>query len=206
VSVMKSNRAIEDYFSNDLNRNGSSEIDYFRLDKKFLEKFEDKKPKFGYNGLGELVFYRTYSRLKLDGTKETALDTFARVVEGCYEIQRRYCRKMHISWTFSKAQRSAKEMFQRMWDFKFLPPGRGLWAMGTDFMWDRGSAALQNCAFVSTQDIDNIMSEPFCFTMDMSMVGVGVVLTRCRCEGHYLRRMCLWCQTHVRGGWKLWLS
>jgi hypothetical protein len=23
-------------------------------------------------------------------------------------------------------------MFQRMWDFKFPPPGRGLWFMGTE--------------------------------------------------------------------------
>jgi intein/homing endonuclease len=66
-------------------------------------------------------------------------------------------------------------MFERMWDFKFLPPGRGLWMMGTPFMWERGSAALQNCGFCSTHDrIESDPAEPFCFLMDMSMLGVGV--------------------------------
>lgn len=151
-TVTKS-RGVTDYFTNDLNGTGKMDtVDYFELDEDFLAKYEGKKPNFGYNGLGELVFYRTYSRLKPDGSKESPLETFARVVEGCFEIQRRYCHKMHISWTFSKAQKSAQEMFERMWLFKFLPPGRGLWAMGTDFMWGRGSAALNNC-FRATENI-----------------------------------------------------
>ena len=40
-----------------------------------------------------------------------------------------------------------------MWEFRFLPPGRGLWMMGTDYIYERGSAALNNCAFVSTEEI-----------------------------------------------------
>lgn len=128
----------------------------FKLDPAFIASYAGKKPKFGYNGLGEFVFYRTYSRLKDDGTKETFVDTLQRVVEGCYEIQRRWCSDeknkdgiafggMALPWTRAKAQKSAQEMFQRMWDFKFLPPGRGLWVMGTTHMWKLGSAALNNC-------------------------------------------------------------
>jgi len=148
---------------------------HFSLDDKFISEYKDKKPNFGFNGLGEFVYYRTYSRLKEDGTKERFLETLKRVVEGCYEIQRRHCKKMHIPWDYVKAQKSAQEMFVRMWEFKFLPPGRGLWMMGTDFMWQRGSAALNNCGFVSTDDsIESDPAEPFCFLMDMSMLGVGV--------------------------------
>lgn len=147
---------------------------HFKLDSKFLEEYANKKPNFGFNGLGEFVFYRTYSRLKEDNTKETFLEVVKRVVEGCYEIQRRHCLNMHIPWTRKKAQASAKEMFQRIWDFKFTPPGRGLWIMGTRFMWERGSAALNNCSFISTADIDTDPTYPFCFLMDMSMLGVGV--------------------------------
>lgn len=117
----------------------------FSLNKGFLRQYRDKKPNFGFNGLGEFVFYRTYSRVKSDGRKETFLDCVKRVVEGCYEIQRRHCRRIHIPWDYEKAQPSAQEMFDRMWNFKFLPPGRGLWMMGTKFMWERGSAALNNC-------------------------------------------------------------
>lgn len=149
--------------------------EHFTLSADFLKKYRGKKPKFGFNGLGEFVFYRTYSRLKKDGSKETFLDVLKRVVEGCYEIQRRWCNSIHIPWNYDKAQASAQEMFQRMWDFKFLPPGRGLWMMGTKFMWERGSAALNNCGFCSTSDIsESDPAEPFCFLMDMSMLGVGV--------------------------------
>lgn len=149
--------------------------DYFRLDEEFIKGFEGKKPKFGFNGLGEFIFYRTYSRIKENGEKETFVDMAKRVVEGCYEIQRRHCKRLHIPWDYVKAQNSAKEMFLRMWEFKFLPPGRGLWMMGTKFMWERGSAALNNCGFVSTDDqIESDPAEPFCFLMDMSMLGVGV--------------------------------
>ena len=46
--------------------------------------------------------------------------------------------------------------------------------MGTDIMYQKGSAALNNCGFVSTKDIAVDFSSPFCFLMDMSMLGVGV--------------------------------
>lgn len=161
----------EQYFGDPKAVNG----DGFHLEDSFIKKYLGQKPKFGFNGLGEFVFYRTYSRVMPGGAKETFLDTLRRVVEGCYEIQRRHCRRLHIPWTYEKALDSAYEMFQRMWDFKFLPPGRGLWMMGTEFMWERGSAALNNCGFVSTDDaIESDPAEPFCFLMDMSMLGVGV--------------------------------
>lgn len=42
-------------------------------------------------------------------------------------------------------------MYDKIINFKFLPPGRGLWAMGTKITETKGLyAALNNCAFVST--------------------------------------------------------
>ena len=62
-----------------------------------------------------------------------------------------------------------------MFDMKFLPPGRGLWAMGSEITEERGLyAGLNNCAFVSTETIKEDLSKPFKFLMDMSMLGVGV--------------------------------
>ena len=162
-------------FKTYLNEDAKGNGDAFKLDSQFTKKYDGKKPKFGFNGFGECVFYRTYSRIKADGSKETFVDTAIRVVEGCYEIQRLHCKKFHIPWNPAKAQRSAQEMFQRMWDFKFLPPGRGLWMMGTEFMWQKGSASLNNCGFCSTDDqIEADPAEPFCFLMDMSLLGVGI--------------------------------
>ncbi len=153
----------------------SQKEEYFKLDDLFFGYYKDKRPNFGFNGLGELVYYRTYSRLMENGKKESFPEMVRRVVEGCYEIQRRHCNRMHIPWNYKKAQLSAQEMFRRIWEFKFTPPGRGMWMMGTKFMWDRGSAALNNCGFVSTDDLtESDPAEPFCFLMDMSMLGVGV--------------------------------
>lgn len=154
---------------------GREDGEHFAMSDDFIAGYKNKKPKFGFNGLGEFVFYRTYSRVRADGSKETFLDTIKRVVEGCYEIQRRHQQRLHLPWDYDRAQDSAQEMFERMWQFKFLPPGRGLWMMGTPFMWERGSAALNNCGFVSTHgEIESDPAEPFCFLMDMAMLGVGV--------------------------------
>lgn len=46
--------------------------------------------------------------------------------------------------------------------------------MGTDFIEEKGSAALNNCGFVSTEDIDVRGSQAFTWTMDGLMMGVGV--------------------------------
>ena len=62
-----------------------------------------------------------------------------------------------------------------MFNMKFLPPGRGLWAMGTAIVHKKNlSAALNNCAFVSTEDLAANPTRPFEFLMDASMLGVGV--------------------------------
>ena len=81
-----------------------------------------------------------------------------------------------LPWSDSKAAASAKEAFDRMWNFKWTPPGRGLWVMGTDIVnVQRNSAALQNCAFVSTDSMTkHNPAEPFAFLMEASMLGVGV--------------------------------
>lgn len=172
MSVIPNNRIISNISNNYF---GQYDDDYFRLNDTFLHHYDNKKPNFGFNGLGEFVFYRTYSRRMESGKKEIFQDTLKRVVEGTYEIQRRHCRRLHIPWDYHRAQDSAQEMFERMWQFKFLPPGRGLWMMGTPFMWERGSAALNNCGYVSTSDqIESDPAEPFCFLMDMAMLGVGV--------------------------------
>ena len=146
----------------------------FRLDDDFLGQYEGRQPAWG--PLGYVTFKRTYARVLHEDNERTEeyWETVRRVVEGCYTIQLNHCRSLKLPWDMDKAQRSAQEMYGLMWNFKFLPPGRGLWMMGTDYIWQRGSAALNNCAFVSTDEIEVSFSEPFCFLMDMSMLGVGV--------------------------------
>ncbi len=149
----------------------------FRLSDSFIEEYSKKSPDFG--PLGLVTYKRTYARPlfnakgEIERTEEW-FETVRRVVEGTYTIQKQHCKKLRLPWNDNKAQKSAQEMFRLIFEMKFLPPGRGLWMMGSDYVWERGSAALNNCAFVSTKQISTDFSEPFCFLMDMSMLGVGV--------------------------------
>jgi len=147
----------------------------FALTPAFLDKYSRRKAPFGFNGLGELVYMRTYSRLKANGKNEKWHETVQRVVEGTYRMQQRHIEAQGLGWNAWKAQHSAQEMFDRIWNMKFLPPGRGLWAMGTPITEEKGLyAALNNCAFVSTKNLKEDLSKPFTFLMDASMLGVGV--------------------------------
>lgn len=147
----------------------------FNLSDNFLNKYKRKKPNFGFNGLSELTYRRTYSRPKFNGDHEEWWETVKRVVEGTYEMQQEHILKQGLDWNSWKAQGSAQEMYDRIFTFKFLPPGRGLWAMGTPIITERKLyAALNNCAFVSTETIKDDLANPFLFTMDMLMLGVGV--------------------------------
>ncbi len=147
----------------------------FLLSDNFIGKYKRKKPPFGFNGLGELVYMRTYSRIKENGKNERWWETVKRVVEGTYTMQKKWIDSHQLGWNAWQAQRSGQEMYDRIFNMKFLPPGRGLWAMGTSITEERGLyAALNNCAFVSTSTIKDDYSKPFCFLMDASMLGVGV--------------------------------
>ena len=147
----------------------------FTISDNFIEGYKRTRPPFGFNGLGELVYMRTYSRLKEDGKNEMWWETVRRVVEGTYNMQKKHIERYDLGWNAWQAQRSAQEMFDRIFNMKFLPPGRGLWSMGTSLTEEKGLyAALNNCAFVSTKHLKDDLSKPFTFLMDASMVGVGV--------------------------------
>lgn len=156
----------------------------FRLNPTFLEPYAERTPDWGFpvgggNTLGELTFLVKYARRKEDGTKERWHETCQRVIEGMYSILKDHCNTNRTPWNEQKAQRSAQDAYERMFTFKWLPPGRGLWMMGTEFVNERkNSAPLQNCAYVSTEKV-SIHSKaeatlPFIRLMEMSMLGVGV--------------------------------
>lgn len=123
----------------------------FRLSDDFLAPFKDREPEWGYrdaagNAVGEITFLRTYSRIKEDGSKERWWEVCRRVIEGMYSIQKDHCKSNRLPWNDNRAAASAHEAYHRMFEFKWLPPGRGLWMMGSPLVnRDRNSAALQNC-------------------------------------------------------------
>ena len=158
-----------------LTRNVPKSYVPFKLDSSFVNQYKNKTPPFGWNGFGELTYRRTYSRIKEDGENEEWYETIGRVVNGTYNMQKRHILINGLEWNDDKGQDSAQEMYDRMFFMKFLPPGRGLWAMGSNLTEKRGLyAALNNCAFVSTENLQHDLAKPFTFLMDASMLGVGV--------------------------------
>jgi adenosylcobalamin-dependent ribonucleoside-triphosphate reductase len=153
----------------------------FKLSSDFVDSYKKTEPPFGFkdaatNSLGEVTFIRTYSRMKEDGTKERWYEVCKRVIEGMYSVQKNHAKENRLPWNDYKAQKSAQEAFDRLFNLKWTPPGRGLWAFGTPMtMEKRNSASLQNCAMVSTRDIDrNDPGALFAWVMDALMLGIGV--------------------------------
>lgn len=136
------------------------------------------KPNFGYNGYGELVYYKSYSRIIIDpthpryGKNEQWHDTCIRVINGIMSIRKDHCIKNNYPWDESKYQDIAGSMLVSLFRMEWLPPGRGLWAMGTDMMYNRGGMCLYNCAYTSIKDSSWV--EDLCWGMDCLMHGVGV--------------------------------
>ena len=153
----------------------------FELNKEFVNGYREKESPFGFrdaggNSVGEITFLRTYSRKKPDGTKETWTEVCERVTNGTYSLQKDYAKQQRLPWSDAKAASSAKEFFDRLFHLKWSPPGRGLSQMGTDLVnRQKNSASLQNCAFVSTNEMTKQNpGKPFAFLMEASMLGVGV--------------------------------
>ncbi|ASZ73933.1 ribonucleotide reductase [Gordonia phage ShayRa] len=105
---------------------------------------------------GELVYNRTYSRTKPDGSKETWPETVARVVDG------------NLALVDSKYQigNEREDLIRMMTEFKILPAGRHLWASGV-----KNAQHLFNC-WVSGWPSD--ISDHFQFTFMRLMEGGGV--------------------------------
>ena len=164
----------------------------FKLDPETKYEIRGMVPEFGFNGLGEFIFYRTYSRLickscrqlvKYDGNtpictcddfelgQEAWNDTVIRCIEGTISIRKDWYIKNHINWDEDFWQHYGKHAALSLFNLEWSPPGRGLWAMGTDFIYERGSMALQNCGYKIVGD--NIGSD-CSWIMDALMTGVGI--------------------------------
>lgn len=140
------------------------------LDPTFLAKYKDLPVPM--TTMGEVTYWRTYSRnLWEENRKEQWWETVARVVEGTFTILQTHCKNNNSKWQQARAERTAKEMYDRIYHFKFTPPGRGLHAMGTEAVTAHGAASLNNCGFISTR---NLSAQLFSTLADMSMLGVGV--------------------------------
>lgn len=121
----------------------------------FADEHRNYPVPWGYNGLGEMVYSRTYARpMGEGGPKESWPDTIVRVLNGVQAINSRL--------TEDELYRLA----QYMLDLKGTVSGRGLWQFGTPLVEQVGGGSLLNCSVVPISDIPALM--------DMLMLGTGV--------------------------------
>ena len=156
----------------------------FRLSEDFVKSYAKRKPDWGFdvgggNSLSELTYLTKYSRILENGKKEQWYQTCQRCIEGMYSILKDHCRYQRTPWNEYKAQKAAEDAMERMFTFKWTPPGRGMATMGTEFVHtEKNNASLNNCSFISTEKLSSHSAHeatmPFTRLMDMSMHGVGV--------------------------------
>ena len=149
----------------------------FRLSDTFVDPYREAEVPWG--PLGYITFKRTYARRlsefdpEATGTEEW-WQTCRRVVEGMFNMQKQHVFHLGLEWSDAKSQKTAKEAYDRLFNLKWTPPGRGLWMMGTKFIEERTAAVLFNCAFRSTRDLSTKGGYLFAWMMDALMVGIGV--------------------------------
>ena len=138
----------------------------------FAATYANKQPNWGFNGLGYVVFKRTYARLKDDGTTEEWHETVQRCINGAQKIGANYTKK------------EAERLFDLMFNLKCNFAGRMLWQLGTPTVERFGANSLLNCWFTQ-------MNEPkaFTFLFENLMLGGGVGFSVRREDVHELPRI-----------------
>ena len=143
------------------------------LSAEFLLPYTKKQAPWGFGGLGEVVYMRTYSR-KIENLdrSETWPETLSRVINGAVEI----------GVPFS--QQEAESLFDHMFNLRCSVAGRSLWQLGTPLVQKFSGTSLNNCFFTNIEKI-----EDFELLFDYLMLGGGVGFSVERSKIHDLPKV-----------------
>lgn len=143
------------------------------LSKEFIDSYKDKTVPWGFNGLGYIVYKRTYAR-RVEGTDRTEewYETVGRCVNGAQKIGADY------------TEAEAQELYDLIFNLKCIFPGRMLWQLGTNTVDRFGGNSLLNCWYVSIKNY-----EDFCFIFENLMLGGGVGFSVRREDIHELPKV-----------------
>ena len=143
------------------------------LSPEFIASYITKTPPWGFGGLGEVVFLRTYSR-KIEGTNktETWIQTIKRIIDGAVDI----------GVPFSKEE--AEQLFDHMFQLRCSVSGRALWQLGTPLVSQFSGTSLNNCFYTNIEKI-----EDFELLFDYLMLGGGVGFSVERSKIHELPKV-----------------
>jgi len=138
----------------------------------FTDTYKNKQPNWGFNGLGYIVYKRTYSREKDDGTYEEWHETVQRCVNGVQKIGAGY------------TKHEAEKLYDLVFNLKCNFAGRMLWQLGTSTVDRFGGNSLLNCWATA-------MREPkaFLFLFENLMMGGGVGFSIRREDVHELPKI-----------------
>lgn len=132
-----------------------------------------KQAPWGFGGLGEIVYLRTYSRpLPEKNRNEMWPETIQRVINGAIDIG--------VPYTQDEAER----LFDHMFNLRCSFSGRALWQLGTPLIKKFNAASLNNCYFVNIETL-----EDFEFLFDHLMLGGGVGFSVERSKIHELPKV-----------------
>ena len=95
-------------------------MEKFQLSDNFINKYKRRKAPFGFNGLGELVYMRTYSRIKENGKNERWWETVQRVVEGTYTMQKNWIESHQLGWNVVANKSLFQDMYERIFYYEIL--------------------------------------------------------------------------------------
>ena len=84
----------------------SATFERFKLSTAFVNQFADRKPPFGFNGLGELVYRRTYARELENGRIFVYIHVYMRNYTHTYTCTCMYIYTLMCSCTFTCANQS----------------------------------------------------------------------------------------------------
>lgn len=138
------------------------------LSDEFVNSYAEKTAPWGFNGLGEIVYRRTYARdIENLGRKEYWHETIARCINGAQDIGAGYTKD------------EAERLFDYIFNLKGIFAGRCLWQLGTPLVEKMSGVSLVNCWMTTISKV-----EDFQFLMDHLMVGGGVGFTVERANVH----------------------
>ena len=143
------------------------------LSPEFLANYKDKVSPWGFGGLGEVVYLRTYSRtIEELGRSETWTETITRAIDGAAAIGVPYTKE------------DAEELFDHMFNLRCSFSGRALWQLGTPLVNKFSGSSLNNCYFTNIESI-----EDFELLFEYLMLGGGVGFSVERSKIHELPKV-----------------
>lgn len=143
------------------------------LSNEFINSYSTRVPPWGFGGLGEIVYLRTYSRkIEGSGRTESWVETTKRIVDGA----------IAIGVDFSEEE--AQQLFDHMFNLRCTVAGRALWQLGTPLVSKFSGTSLNNCFFTNIEKI-----EDFELLFDYLMLGGGVGFSVERSKIHDLPKV-----------------